>query len=198
MSLKRISNEFFKGIIKENPVLGLMLGLCSVLAVSTEVKNAVGMGAAMTFVLLGSNILVSLLRNSIPKKIRLPVFIVVIASFTTIVDLVMNAYFPAIHKNLGIFIPLIVVNCIIIARAEAFASRNPVGLAIVDALGMGLGYTLAMFVLAAIREILGNGTFWGIKLFANFNPVLLMVLPAGAFITIGLMMAVLRAMIARK
>ncbi|MBN1383646.1 MAG: electron transport complex subunit E [Elusimicrobia bacterium] len=190
--IRRGGNEFSKGIIKENPVLGLMLGLCSVLAVSTEVKNAVGMGAAMTFVLLGSNILVSLLRNSIPKKIRLPVFIVVIASFTTIVDLVMNAYFPAIHKNLGIFIPLIVVNCIIIARAEAFASKNPVGIAIVDAFGMGLGYTLAMFILAAIREIFGNGTFWGIKFFEGFNPVLIMILPAGAFITIGLMMAVLR------
>jgi len=193
MSSKKLLSEFTKGIIKENPVLGLMLGLCSVLAVSTEVKNALGMGAAMMFVLLCSNILISFLRNSIPQKIRLPVFIVVIASFTTIVDLVMNAYFPVIHKNLGIFIPLIVVNCIIIARAEMFASKKPVFDSVIDALGMGLGFTLAIFILAAIREIVGNGTFFGMKLFTEFNPVLIMMLPPGAFITIGLMIAILRS-----
>lgn len=193
MSLKKLSNEFTKGIIKENPVLGLMLGLCSVLAVSTEAKNAIGMGSAMTFVLLGSNILVSLLRNSIPRKVRIPVFLIIIGSFTTIVDLVMNAYAPAIHKNLGIFIPLIVVNCIIIARAEAFAAKKPVLDSIIDALGMGFGYTLILFIIAMIREISGNGTFYGIKLFSNFSPVLIMMLPPGAFITIGLIMALLRA-----
>ena len=193
MSSKKLLSEFTKGIIKENPVLGLMLGLCSVLAVSTEVKNAIGMGVAMTFVLLGSNILVSLLRKTIPQKVRIPVFLIVIGSFTTIVDLVMNAYAPAIHKNLGIFIPLIVVNCIIIARAEAFAAKNTVLNSIIDALGMGFGYTLVLFVIATIREISGNGTFFGVKLFTEFNPVLVMMLPPGAFITIGLLMAVLRS-----
>lgn len=193
MSSKKLLSEFTKGFVKENPVLGLMLGLCSVLAVSTEVKNAIGMGVAMTFVLLGSNILVSLLRKTIPQKVRIPVFLIVIGSFTTIVDLVMNAYAPAIHKNLGIFIPLIVVNCIIIARAEAFAAKNTVLNSIIDALGMGFGYTLVLFVIATIREISGNGTFFGVKLFTEFNPVLVMMLPPGAFITIGLLMAVLRS-----
>ncbi len=193
MSSRKLLSEFTKGIIKENPVLGLMLGLCSVLAVSTEVKNAIGMGVAMTFVLLGSNILVSLLRKTIPQKVRIPVFLIVIGSFTTIVDLVMNAYAPAVHKNLGIFIPLIVVNCIIIARAEAFAAKNTVLNSIIDALGMGFGYTLVLFIIATIREIIGNGTFFGVQLFTGFNPVLIMMLPPGAFITIGLLMAVLRA-----
>jgi electron transport complex protein RnfE len=193
MPFKRLFGEFSKGLIRDNPVLGLMLGLCSVLAVSTEVVNAVGMGAAMTFVLLGSNILVSLLGRSIPAKIRLPVFIVVIASFTTIADLLMNAYAPAIHKSLGIFIPLIVVNCIIIARAEAFASKNTLGASILDALGMGTGYTLVLFVLASIREVLGNGTFWGMKVTPEMDPILVMMLPPGAFITLGLMMAGLRS-----
>ena len=193
MPFKKLFGEFSKGLIRDNPVLGLMLGLCSVLAVSTEAVNAVGMGAAMTFVLLGSNILVSLLGRSIPAKIRLPVFIVVIASFTTIADLLMNAYAPSIHKSLGIFIPLIVVNCIIIARAEAFASKNTLGASILDALGMGTGYTLVLFVLASIREVLGNGTFWGMKVTPEMDPILVMMLPPGAFITLGLMMAGLRS-----
>ncbi|MEW6555718.1 MAG: electron transport complex subunit E [Elusimicrobiota bacterium] len=192
MSLKKLSNEFTKGIVKENPVLGLMLGLCSVLAVSTEAKNAIGMGCAMTFVLLGANILISLLRKTIPQKVRIPVFLIVIGSFTTIVDLLMNAYFPLIHKNLGIFIPLIVVNCIIIARAEAFASKKLVLDSMIDALGMGLGYTLVLFIIASIREITSNGSFFGLKLFAEFTPVLIMMLPPGAFITIGLLIAILR------
>ncbi|OQA92190.1 MAG: Electron transport complex protein RnfE [Elusimicrobia bacterium ADurb.Bin231] len=192
MNSKKIQNEFVKGLISENPVLGLMLGLCSVLAVSTEVKNAAGMGFAMTFVLVFSNILVSLLRNTIPPKVRLPVFIVVIATFTTIVDLLMNAYVPEIHKNLGIFIPLIVVNCIIIARAEAFAVKNTVFMSVIDALGMGLGYTIVLMIIASLREITGNGTFWGIKLFGDFSPILIMMLPPGAFITIGLLMGIMR------
>jgi electron transport complex protein RnfE len=189
---------FMKGIFKENPVLVSMLGLCSVLAVSNEVKNAFGMGAAMTFVLLGSNILISVFRRSIPDKIRIPVFLIVIGSFTTVADLLMNAYAPAVHKNLGIFIPLIVVNCIIIARAEAFAAKKPVLDSIIDAVGMGFGYTAVLFILATVREITSNGTFLGwhvmSKLFANFSPVLIMMLPPGAFITLGLMMALMRAM----
>jgi len=192
MHSKNPAVEFTKGLIRENPVLGLLLGLCSVLAVSTEAKNAIGMGTAMMFVLLGSNVLISLLGRSIPAKIRLPVFIVVIASFTTIADLLMNAYVPTIHKNLGIFIPLIVVNCIIIARAEAFACRRGVGVSVLDALGMGTGYTLVLFILATIRELLGNGTFWGMPVLRGFDPILIMLLPPGAFITIGLMIAGLR------
>ncbi len=192
MSEKTLAREFNKGLVKENPVLGLMLGLCSVLAVSTEAKNAIGMGAAMTFVLLGSNVIVSLLRFSIPAKIRLPVFIVAIASFTTIVDLVMNAYTPDVHKNLGIFIPLIVVNCIIIARAEAFASKNSLLRSVIDALGMGVGYTVVLFLLAALREILGAGTFWGHPVSGGIDPVLIMLMPPGAFITLGLMTGLMR------
>lgn len=192
MSSKKRLSEFTKGIIRENPVIGMMLGLCSVLAISNEVRSAIGMGIAMTFVLLGSNISVSLLRRSIPKRVRIPVFLVIIGSLTTIVDLVMAAYAPAIHRNLGIFIPLIVVNCIIIARAESFASKNALLAAVIDALGMGIGYTLVLFVIATIREISGNGSFLGIRLF-NFEPVLIMVLPPGAFITIGLLMAVVRS-----
>ncbi|TCL73171.1 electron transport complex protein RnfE [Hydrogenispora ethanolica] len=193
MNSNKIIPEFTKGLLKENPILGLMLGLCSALAVSTEVANAVGMGAAMTFVLLGANILISLLRRSIPAKIRLPVFIVVIASFTTIVDLLMNAYLPDLHQKLGIFIPLIVVNCIIIGRAEAFASKNGIFSSMVDALGMGCGYTLVLTLIATIREVLSNGTFFGIPLFGHFEPILIMLLPPGAFITIGLLMALVRA-----
>ena len=192
MNLEKIKNEFTKGFVKENPVLGLMLGLCSVLAVSTEVRNAVGMGAAFTFVLLGSNVIVSALRNSIPNKIRIPVFLIIIGTFTTIADLFLNAYFPAIHKNLGIFIPLIVVNCIVIARSESFASRNPVFVSVIDALGMGAGYTAVLFVISSIRELSGSGSFFGMKIF-SFSPVMIMMLPPGAFITIGLMMAVLRS-----
>ncbi len=192
MSSKKNLSEFTKGIIRENPVIGMMLGLCSVLAISNEVRNAIGMGIAMTFVLLGSNISVSLLRRSIPKRVRIPVFLVIIGSLTTIVDLVMAAYAPAIHRNLGIFIPLIVVNCIIIARAEAFASKNTLLAAVIDALGMGIGYTLVLFVIATIREASGNGSFLGMRLF-TFEPVLIMVLPPGAFITIGLLMAVVRS-----
>lgn len=191
MSSKKRLSELTKGIIRENPVIGMMLGLCSVLAISNEVRNAIGMGIAMTFVLLGSNISVSLLRRSIPKRVRIPVFLVIIGSLTTIVDLVMAAYAPAIHRNLGIFIPLIVVNCIIIARAEAFASKNALLSAVIDALGMGIGYTMVLFVIATIREVSGNSSFLGIRLF-NFEPVLIMVLPPGAFITIGLLMAVVR------
>jgi len=194
MTKRSLRAEFTKGILKENPVIGLMLGLCSVLAVSGEAWNAVGMGAAMTFVLLGSNLIVSLLRNSIPKEIRLPVYIVTIASFTTIADLVMNAYTPVVHAKLGIFIPLIVVNCIIIARAEAFASKNGVFVSIIDALGMGVGYTLALLFLAIIREALSAGTVFGIPFAENFEPILIMILPPGAYITIGLMMAGVRGL----
>jgi len=181
--------ELTKGLYRENPVFRLALGLCPALAVSTSVKNALGMGAAATFVLLGSNIVISLLRKAIPAKVRIPCFIVVIASFVTIVELVMGAYLPELSKSLGIFIPLIVVNCIILGRAEAFASKHELGLAVMDGIGMGIGFTFALVLIAAIRELLGNGTLFGYMVFGpQFQPMLLMILSPGAFVTIGLLM----------
>ncbi len=181
--------ELVKGIYTENPVFRLALGLCPALAVSTSVENALGMGAAATFVLVGSNIVISLLRKAIPAKVRIPCFIVVIASFVTIVELVMGAYLPELAKSLGIFIPLIVVNCIILGRAEAFASKHGLGLAVMDGIGMGIGFTFALVLIAAIRELLGNGTLFGYMVFGpQFQPMLLMILSPGAFVTIGLLM----------
>ena len=184
--------EFTKGIIKENPVFVMALGLCPTLAVSTSVQNAIGMGAAATFVLVCSNIFISLLKNFIPSKVRIPCFILVIASFVTIVDMAMEAYVPPLHKSLGIFIPLIVVNCIILGRAEAFASKNGVFRSMLDGLGMGLGFMLAIIIIASIREILGVGTILDIRILpASYKPMILAILPPGAFITIGLLMGLL-------
>lgn len=181
--------ELTKGFYRQNPVFRLALGLCPALAVSTSVENALGMGAAATFVLLGSNIVISLLGKVIPAKVRIPCFVVVIASFVTIVELVMGAYLPELSKSLGIFIPLIVVNCVILGRAEAFASKNGLWLSIMDGLGMGLGFTFAIVLIGAIRELLGDGKLFGYMVFGpNFQPVLIMILAPGAFITIGLLM----------
>jgi Na+-translocating ferredoxin:NAD+ oxidoreductase subunit E len=183
-------SEFTKGLWNENPVLRLLLGMCPVLAVTTAVEYAVGMGLSATFVLLSSNAVVSLLKNVIPPKTRLPCFIVVIATFVTIVDLVLNAYFHDIHKNLGIFIPLIVVNCVILGRAEAFAFKRPLSESLLDGLGMGLGFTLALVALATVREVLGNGTWFGLPVAGgSYTPVLLFVLPPGAFISLGFLLA---------
>ncbi|MFO8061618.1 MAG: electron transport complex subunit E [bacterium] len=187
MSLK---NNFLKGIWDNNPVLILLLGFCPVLAVSTTVIDALGMGISTTFVLLGANIVISLIRGFVPKKMRIPVFIIVIATFVTIVDLVLYGFFFELHKSLGLFIPLIVVNCIVLGRAEAFASKNSLLDSIVDALGMGVGFILAIVVLAAIREMLGNGTVMGFTLFPqSYQPVIVAILPPGAFITLGFMLA---------
>ena len=181
--------ELVKGIYRENPVFRLALGLCPVLAVTTSVENGLGMGAAATFVLLGSNITISLIRKLIPAKVRIPCFIVVIASFVTVVELVMAAYLPELSKSLGIFIPLIVVNCIILGRAEAFASKHGIFYSILDAVGMGIGFTFALVLIAAIREILGDGKLMGYMVFGKtFQPVLLLILAPGAFITMGLLM----------
>ena len=190
--------ELVKGIYRENPVFRLALGLCPALAVSTSVENALGMGAAATFVLLGSNVTVSLIRNFVPAKVRIPCYIVVIASFVTTVELVMGAYLPELAKSLGIFLPLIVVNCIILGRAEAFASKHGVGRAILDAVGMGIGFTFALTLIATFREVLGDGKIMGYMVFGpNFQPVLLMILAPGAFITIGLLMGYLNVLDAR-
>ncbi|MEJ2633659.1 MAG: electron transport complex subunit E [Calditrichia bacterium] len=195
---------------KENPTFRLALGLCPTLATSTSITNAIGMGAATTFVLLSSNIMVSLLMIMFAKilseeglkslnKIRIPVFIVVIASFVTIVEMVMSAYFPALSASLGIFIPLIVVNCIILGRAEGFASKNPLLPSIADAIGMGIGFTLALSSIALLREILGSGQILGHTLFGNgYKPVLLMILPPGAFLVIGIYLGALNWFDARK
>ncbi len=196
--------EFTKGIIKENPIFILMLGLCPTLAVSTKVIYGIGMGIAVTFVLLGSNIFISLLKNVIPDKIRIPAYIIVIATFVTIVDYTLHAFVPPLHKALGIFIPLIVVNCIILGRAEAFASKNSLWKSILDGLGMGIGFTLAMTLIALIREILGFGTItlailghgwvWEVPM----KPMIIMILPPGAFITIGILMGIMNHIIRKK
>jgi electron transport complex protein RnfE len=185
--------EFNKGIIKENPVLRLVLGMCPTLAVTTRAINGVAMGCAVIFVLLGSNIVISLIRKVIPTKVRIPVFIVVIASFVTTVDLLMAGFFFELHKVLGIFIPLIVVNCIILGRAEAFASKHSILDSVFDALGMGIGFTLALTVLGSVREILGNGTIFGFDLLmgVGYQKFIIMLLPPGAFIALGLMMGLM-------
>ncbi len=188
--------EFNKGIIKENPVLRLVLGMCPTLAVTTAAINGVAMGCAVIFVLLGSNIVISLIRKITPAKVRIPVFIVLIATFVTIVDLVMAGFYYDLHKVLGIFIPLIVVNCIILGRAEAFASKNSVLRSILDALGMGIGFTLALTILGSIREILGNGTIFGFELLTGlgYQKFIIMLLPPGAFIALGLLMGLMNKM----
>ena len=160
----KFSKILKNGIIDENPVLRLMLGMCPALAVTTSANNGLGMGLAATFVLICSNFVISSTRKIIPPKVRLPVFITVIATFVTIVQMLLKAYIPSLDKALGIFIPLIVVNCIILARAEAFASKNSVASSVVDGIGMGAGFTLALFIIGSIREIIGSGEFWGIKL----------------------------------
>jgi electron transport complex protein RnfE len=182
------TSEFTKGIYRENPVFRLALGLCPALAVSSAMTNGIGMGIAATFVLLGSNIIISLIRGFVPSKIRIPCYIVVIATFVTIADLAMAGFAPELHKTLGIFVPLIVVNCIILGRAEAFASKNSTFKSILDALGMGIGFTFALLLIAFVRELLGSGKLFGITVLpaAQFDPVLLMILPPGAFLMLGL------------
>ena len=190
--------ELKKGLWDEIPVFRVLLGMCPTLAITTSVENGIGMGLAATFVLLCSNITVSLLRHFIPDKVRIPCFIVIAATFTTIIDLAMNAYAHEVHRNLGIFIPLIVVNCIILGRAEAFASRHPVRLAIADAIGMGVGFTFAICVVGLIRELAGNGTLtvwsatgWKWAFPPAYQPTLLMILAPGGFITLGCLLALM-------
>lgn len=185
----RFFKELWRGVVKENPTFVLVLGMCPTLAVSTNGVNALAMGLATSFVLLGSNIIISLIAKITPSQIRIPTYIVVIATFVIIVERFMKAYFPALDKALGIFIPLIVVNCIILGRAEAYASKNPVGLAIADAIGTGLGFTLALLLLGLTREVLGSGKFFGLTLSKSFKPALIFVLPPGAFLVLGLYLA---------
>lgn len=187
--MKTLFKELTKGLFKENPIFVIVLGLCPALAVSTTLENAIGMGAAATFVLVFSNAIISAIRNIVPNKIRIPCFIVVIASFVTIVELLMAAYLPFLAKQLGIFVPLIVVNCIIMGRAEAFASRNRLLPSVMDGIGMGLGFTLALSLVAIIREMLGSGRVLGQVVFKGFEPAGIMVLAPGALLTLGILIA---------
>ncbi|MFA5851191.1 MAG: electron transport complex subunit E [Spirochaetales bacterium] len=188
--MKSLWKVFKQGIIFENPLLMLMIGLCSALAVTSNVSNGIGMGLAMTFVLLFSEIFISLFRKLIPNSVRMPIFLIIIGAFTTIVDLVMKAYFPELSKSMGVFIPLIVVNCIIMGRVEAFAYKQKVLPAIFDSFGMGLGYTWVLIGIAAFRELLGNGTFAGMQVMpATYQPILFFILPPGGFLVFGLFIA---------
>lgn len=185
-----LKNEISRGFIKENAVFVLLLGMCPTLAVTGSAGNGLGMGLASTAVLLGSNAVISLIKNLIPDKVRIPAFIVIIASFVTIIDLTMNAYTPDLHEQLGIFIPLIVVNCVILGRAEAFASKKGVLDSLVDGLVMGLGFTFALVLLGSVREILGAGSIFGFRFVAeDASTILLFILQPGAFIALGFLIA---------
>jgi len=186
-------NNFTKGFLKENPILVLLLGTCPTLAVTSSAVNGLGMGLATTFVLFMSNVFISVVKDFVPDKVRIPAFVVVIASFVTIVDLLMQAYTPALSSQLGIFIPLIVVNCIVLGRAEAFACKNNIFSSFIDGLGMGLGFTLALVTIGSIREMLGAGSIFGFK-FINetADGILVFILAPGAFITLGFIIAILK------
>ena len=185
---------FLNGLIFENPIFALMLGMCPTLGITTAGSNGIGMGLATTAVLVCSNLFISLLRNFIPEKVRIPSFIVVIASFVTMIDLFMKAYLPDLSASLGMYIPLIVVNCIIFARAESFAFKNPPVLSIADGLGMGLGFTFAITLLSVIREVIGNGTFFGATVMpASYQPMAIMLQVPGGFVTLGLLLVAVNA-----
>ena len=188
-------NTVLNGILRENPVFALVLGMCPTLATTTSAINGMSMGLATTFVLICSNVVISLLKNLIPDKVRIPAFIVVIATFVTMVQLLMQAYLPAIYEVLGLFIPLIVVNCIVLGRAEAFAAKNTVGLSALDGLGMGLGFTLALTLIGAVREVLGTGCVFGLNLYSETYGMLIFVLAPGAFIVLGYLMALVQKLL---
>ena len=188
-------NTVLNGILRENPVFALVLGMCPTLATTTSAINGMSMGLATTFVLICSNVVISLLKNLIPDKVRIPAFIVVIATFVTMVQLLMQAFLPAIYEVLGLFIPLIVVNCIVLGRAEAFAAKNTVGLSALDGLGMGLGFSLALTLIGALRELLGTGSLFGMNLYSETYGMLIFVLAPGAFIVLGYLMALVQKLL---
>ncbi len=194
-----MKKTFLNGIIKENPTFVLFLGMCPTLAVTTSAFNALGMGLSTMIVLIFSNIFISLLRNFIPDKVRIAAYVVVIASFVTVIEMLLKAYAPAISNALGIYIPLIVVNCIILGRAEAFATKNKPFLSAIDGLGMGFGFTCALFLIGTVREILGAGTFLGFSLFGeSFMPMTIMILPPGAFLTLALIVMTIKIISSKK
>ena len=184
--------ELSKGLIASNPIFVLLLGICPTLATSSSMNTALAMGVAATFVLVGSNVVVSLIRNVVPKGVRIAAYIVVIASFVTIADLVLQAKFPAVSEKIGIFIPLIVVNCIILGRAEAFASKNGVGNSLLDGLGMGVGFTGSLLLISVFRELLGTGKLWGREVLVGYNPMSVLIMAPGAFLILGLMLGFFR------
>ena len=188
-------NTVLNGILRENPVFALVLGMCPTLATTTSAINGMSMGLATTFVLICSNVVISLLKNLIPDKVRIPAFIVVIATFVTMVQLLMQAFLPAIYEVLGLFIPLLVVNCIVLGRAEAFAAKNTVGLSALDGLGMGLGFSLALTLIGAVRELLGTGSLFGMNLYSETYGMLIFVLAPGAFIVLGYLMALVQKLL---
>lgn len=191
--------ELTKGIIKENPVLVTLLGMCPTLAVTVLAENGIGMGLATTFVLVCSNAVISLLKNVIPKAVRLPCFIVIIAGFVTFIDFIMQGFLPELHSALGVFLQLITVNCIILGRAEAFASRNNLVRSVLDGLGMGLGFTLALFAMGSLREIFGLGSWLGMKIpFLCDHPMTIFIMPAGGFFVLGCLIALVNKIAGRK
>lgn len=190
--MNKATKTLVNGIIRENPTFALVLGMCPTLATTTSALNGMSMGLATAFVLICSNVVISLLKNVIPDKVRIPSFIVIIATFVTIVQLCMQAYLPALYASLGLFIPLIVVNCIVLGRAEAFAAKNSVGLSALDGLGMGLGFTLSLTVIGAVRELLGTGKFFGLTLYPDSYGMLVFVLAPGAFIVLAYLMALVK------
>ena len=194
-----LGKEFTKGILKENPTLVMLLGMCPTLAVTTQALNGIGMGLATTFVLLGSNIVISALRNVIPDKVRIPSFIVIIASFVTLIGFLLEGFLPPLYDSLGIYLTLITVNCIIFGRAEMFASKNKVLPSICDALGMGIGFTLALFLMGSVREIIGSGQWFGKSLpVLSSNPMLIFIMPAGGFFTLGIIIALANKLANKK
>lgn len=198
MAKKSFLSVFLNGLIFENPTFVLMLGMCPTLAITVSGMNGVAMGLATTAVLVSSNLIISLLRNMIPEKVRIPVFIVVIATFVTIIEMLMKAFLPDLYATLGLYISLIVVNCIIFARAESFAFKNPPVLSIADGLGMGLGFTCAITILSIIREIVGSGTFFGIQIMpASYQPMVIMTQVPGGFITLGILLILVNALRAK-
>lgn len=197
--MKKYFKIFMNGIVDENPTFRMVLGMCPTLAITTLASNGIGMGLAVTFVLIFSNLVISLLRKAIPDQIRIPAFIVVIATFVTIVQLIIKAFLPALDESLGVFIPLIVVNCIIFGRAEAFAFKNPPLDAAVDGFGMGIGFTIAITLISSVREILGVGTWFGVQVMPeSYLPMNILIRPAGGFIVLGLMLALMNKLLPKK
>lgn len=196
MKKNSLMKVFMNGLLNENPTFRLLLGMCPTLAVSTAAGNGLGMGLSTTFVLVFANLVISLLRKIIPDKVRIPSFVVVIATFVTIIDLLIKAFVPALSSSLGIYIPLIVVNCIIFARAESFAFKNPPVPSIFDGLGMGLGFTCSLTLLSSVREIIGSGTWFGMQVMPDaYQPMAIIVSPAGGFITLGILILIVNAVV---
>jgi Na+-translocating ferredoxin:NAD+ oxidoreductase subunit E len=199
VKIMNLWKDFSNGLLKENPTFRLVLGTCPTLAVTTAVFNGIGMGVAAAAVLIGSNLIISMIKKIVPNEVRIPIYVVVIATFVTVVQMLIQAFSPELDRQLGIFIPLIVVNCIILARAESFAAKNPPLNSVMDGIGMGLGFTVALALISSVREVLGAGTFFGMQLFgAGFEPALIMILPPGGFLVFGLAIAAFNKVMSMK